>query len=333
MRKRSFVFIVFFISLYCDFVRIAAAQNPQGSQRLLKTDSRQPAAIFDAQRAFAILEKQCEFGPRPPGSIAHRHTQRYLFTELQKYTEHVTLQPCQYEVAGVTLQLNNILAEFGPGSPPVSGKGESPSVSGEGGSGETLLLAAHWDTRPIADRDPEPENQNEPILGANDGASGVAVLLEIARVLSLKPPPRRVVIVLFDGEDYGRSIDDMFIGSRFFAQNLGKWRPDYGILLDMVGDKDLSLPIERYSWEANRQFAQAIWNRAATLGLAPFQQRLGAAIYDDHVPLIKVGIPMVNIIDFTYPYWHTVEDTVDKCSPKSLEVVATLVISIIYDGL
>ena len=333
MRKRSFVFIVFFISLYCGFFHIAAAQNPQGSQRLLKTDSRQPAAIFDAQRAFAILEKQCEFGPRPPGSIAHRHTQRYLFTELQKYTEHVTLQPCQYEVEGVTLQLNNILAEFGPGSPPVTGKGESPSVSGEGGSGETLLLAAHWDTRPIADRDPAPENQNEPILGANDGASGVAVLLEIARVLSLKPPPRRVVIVLFDGEDYGRSIDDMFIGSRFFAQNLGKWRPDYGILLDMVGDKDLSLPIERYSWEANPQFAQAIWNRAATLGLAPFQQRLGAAIYDDHVPLIKVGIPMVNIIDFTYPYWHTVEDTVDKCSPKSLEVVATLVISIIYDGL
>ena len=101
----------------------------------------------------------------------------------------------------------------------------------------------------------------------------------------------------------------------------------------MVGDKDLSFPIERYSWEANREFAQAIWNRASTLGLAPFQQRLGAAILDDHVPLIKVGIPMVNIIDFTYPYWHTVEDTVDKCSPKSLEVVATLVISIIYDGL
>lgn len=301
------------VSLSCNIFHVAAAP---------KTDSRQPTAIFDAQRAFAILEKQCDFGPRPPGSAAHRQTQRYLFTELQKYADNVELQPCQYEVDGVTLRLNNILAEFGPKVVP----GVEPIR-------ETFLLAAHWDTRPFADRDPKPENQDKPILGANDGASGVAVLLEIARVLSLHPPPRRIVIVLFDGEDYGRSADDMFIGSRFFAQNLGKWRPDYGILLDMVGDKDLSLPIERYSWEANREFTQAIWNRASTLGLAPFQQRLGAAILDDHVPLIKVGIPMVNIIDFTYPYWHTVEDTVDKCSPKSLEIVATLVMSIIYDGL
>jgi Zn-dependent M28 family amino/carboxypeptidase len=313
MRKQSFVFIALCISLSCNVFHSAAAP---------KTDSRQPTAIFDAQRAFAILEKQCEFGPRPPGSAAHRQTQRYLFTELQKYADNVELQPCQYEVDGVTLRLNNILAEFGP-----------KVVTGEEPSGDTLLLAAHWDTRPFADRDPKPENQNKPILGANDGASGVAVLLEIARVLSLHPPPRRVVIVLFDGEDYGRSVDDMFIGSRFFAQNLGKWRPDYGILLDMVGDKDLSLPIERYSWEANREFTEAIWNRASTLGLVPFQQRLGMAILDDHVPLIRVGIPMVNIIDFTYSYWHTVEDTVDKCSPKSLEVVATLVMSIIYDGL
>lgn len=306
------------ISLSCNVFHVAAAP---------KTDSRQPTAIFDAQRAFAILEKQCDFGPRPPGSAAHRQTQRYLFTELQKYADNVALQPLQYKVDGITLRLNNILAEFGPKTE------ATPSVTGGEPSGDTLLLAAHWDTRPFADHDPEPKNQNEPILGANDGASGVAVLLEIARVLSLYPPPRRIVIVLFDGEDYGRSIDHMFIGSRFFAQNLGKWRPDYGILLDMVGDKDLRLPIERYSWEANREFTQAIWNRASTLGLAPFEQRLGAAILDDHVPLIKVGIPMVNIIDFTYPYWHTVEDTVDKCSPKSLEVVATLVMSIIYDGL
>ena len=173
----------------------------------------------------------------------------------------------------------------------------------------------------------------KPILGANDGASGVAVLLEIARILKEHPPPRRVLIVLFDGEDYGRTVDTMFIGSRYFAQNMGKWKPDYGILLDMVGDKDLQLPIEQYSWQANREFTEAIWQRAAELGLAPFQPRLGAAIMDDHVPLIQVGIPMVNIIDFDYPHWHTLEDTVDKCSAKSLEVVGTLVISVIYDGL
>ena len=323
MRQLWWIVILLIINLWFGGLNIVCrAQNSDspseaqaGTPPLNKSATRQESAIFDAQRAFEILKKQCEFGPRPPGSSAHRETQNYLFTELQKYANNVQLQPLQYEVNNITLQLNNILAEFGPLS------------------GETLLLAAHWDTRPIADRDPKPENRDNPILGANDGASGVAVLLEIARVLKQRPPPRRVIIVLFDGEDYGRSVDNMFIGSRFFAQNLGKWRPDYGILLDMVGDKDLSIPIERYSWQANRKFTELVWNRAATLGLEPFQQRLGAAILDDHVPLIKVGIPMVNIIDFTYPYWHTVEDTVDKCSSKSLEVVATLVISIIYDGL
>ena len=330
MHKRWFLLLL--IHLYCGVLSLACAEPDSDSQKTQLKDTtdfrvstaRQANASFDVKRAFAALEKQCEFGPRPPGSAAHRETQNYLFTELQKYANSAVLQPHVYKAKNATLHLNNILAEFGPGSPPVTGKGQS---------GETLLLAAHWDTRPIADHDPKPENRDKPIIGANDGASGVAILLEIARVLKAHPPPQRVVIVLFDGEDYGRSTEDMFIGSRFFARNLGKWKPDYGILLDMVGDKDLALPIERYSWEANPAFTKAIWNRATTLGLAPFQQRLGQKIMDDHVPLIKVGIPMVNIIDFTYPYWHTIEDTVDKCSPKSLEVVATLVISIIYDGL
>ena len=321
MRKQWFLLLL--VLLYCGVFSIACAQPDSDSQNSELRDTtgvsastaRQANASFNAQRAFAALEKQCEFGPRPTGSAAHRETQNYLFTELQKYANNVALQPHVYKAKTETLHLNNILAEFGPPS------------------GETLLLAAHWDTRPFADHDPKPENRDKPILGANDGASGVAILLEIARVLKAHPPPRRVVIVLFDGEDYGRTTDDMFIGSRFFAKNLGKWKPDYGILLDMVGDKDLTLPIERYSWNANREFTEAIWNRASTLGLAPFQQRLAGAIMDDHVPLIKVGIPMVDIIDFDYPYWHTIEDTVDKCSPKSLEVVATLVISIIYDGL
>ena len=309
--------------LCCGVLSIACAEPDSESRNIAPRDAtpaivgtaREANVAFSAQRAFAILEKQCEFGPRPPGSAAHRETLNYLFTELQKYANNAALQPIEHKVGTQTLHLNNILAEFG-----------HPS-------GETLLLAAHWDTRPIADHDPKPENRETPILGANDGASGVAVLLELARVFKAHPPPRRVVIVLFDGEDYGRTADDMFIGSRFFARNLGRWKPDYGILLDMVGDKELTLPIEANSWNANRAFTAAIWQRAAALGLAPFQQRLGPAIMDDHVPLINVGIPMVDIIDFDYPYWHTIEDTVDKCSPKSLEVVATLVISIVYDGL
>ncbi|MDE0015923.1 MAG: M28 family peptidase [Candidatus Poribacteria bacterium] len=316
-------FLLLLVNLSWGVFSIACAAPDSDSPKTELRDTadfsastaRQANAAFDAQRAFAALKKQCEFGPRPPGSAAHRETQNYLFSELQKYANNAELQPHVYKAKTATLHLNNILAEFG-----------TPS-------GETMLLAAHWDTRPIADHDPKPENRDKPILGANDGASGVAILLEMARVFKEHPPPRRVVIVLFDGEDYGRTADDMFIGSRFFAKNLGKWKPDYGILLDMVGDKDLTLPMERYSWTANREFTEAIWKRAANLGLGPFQQRLGKAIMDDHVPLINVGIPMVDIIDFDYPYWHTIEDTVDKCSPKSLEIVATLVISIVYDGL
>jgi len=313
MNKLSF--FLFLMSLCHSVFGIACAERGlEGAADVRAITAQEATAFFDAQRAFAFLKKQCDFGPRPPGSEAHRKTRDYLFAELGKRSKNVALQPLEHQTETETLQLNNILAEFGPAD------------------GETILLAAHWDTRPFADRDPRPENRKKPILGANDGASGVAVLLEMAHVFKEHPPPRRVVIVLFDGEDYGPSTDHMFIGSRFFARNLGQWRPDYGILLDMVGDKDLALPIERHSWIANREFTEAIWNRAATLGLAPFQNRLGRAILDDHIPLIEVGIPMVNIIDFTYPYWHTVEDTVDKCSPKSLEIVATLVISIVYDG-
>ncbi len=321
-KHRGLTFLFFFC---CCLLSLGCADsNSDSESKAVRFDAvaaeastaRAATATFDAQRAFTLLEKQCEFGPRPPGSPAHLETQNFLFSELQKWSDDVALQPNQYETETETLHLNNILATFGPAT-----------------GTDTLLLAAHWDTRPIADHDPTPENRETPILGANDGASGIAVLLEIARVLKTHPPPRRVVIVLFDGEDYGRTISDMFIGSRYFAKNMGRWRPDYGILLDMIGDKDLALPIERYSWNANQGFTAALWKRAATLGLTPFRPVLGEAILDDHIPLIEAGIPMTNIIDFTYPYWHTLEDTVDKCSPKSLEIVATLVISVIYDGL
>jgi len=306
-------FLIF--SLCCGITTLTNAEQTN-------KPSKQTPLEFDANRAFEHLKKQCEFGPRPPGSDAHVKTKDYLFAELKKYSTSVKLQPFTAEVDTIddppkkkTLKMNNIIAEFG-------------NVHKE-----TLLLAAHWDTRPCADKDADVDNQRQPIVGANDGASGVAVLLEIARILKETPPPRRIVVILFDGEDYGKTVDQMFLGSKFFAKNMGKWKPNYGILLDMIGDKDLQIPIERYSWNANPDYASAIWKRAEKLGLAPFQHKLGLAILDDHVPLIKAGIPMVNIIDFDYPYWHTLEDTVDKCSPKSLEIVGKLVLNIIYEGL
>ena len=270
---------------------------------------------FSGERAFAYLEKQCEFGARVPGSIAHQRTQAYLFAQLEKFAQEVTFQPFEFRQQNQSVQMNNILARFG----------------GDGGG--TILLAAHWDTRPFADRDPNPANRNKPILGANDGASGVAVLLEVARVLKSNPPPNPVIIVLFDGEDYGKTVSNMFLGSRYFAQNMRSWTADFGVLLDMVGDRDLELPMERYSWNADRELTEAIWRRAEEIGLSAFQRRLGGAVVDDHLQLIDAGVSTVNIIDFDYPYWHTVEDTPDKCSPNSLEVVGRLVLSIVYSGL
>ena len=270
---------------------------------------------FNAKRAFAYLEKQCEFGPRVPGTTAHQEAGVYLFAELEKYADAVVFQPFEFRHQGKTIQMKNILARFGEDS------------------GGKILLAAHWDTRPFADRDPDPANRNTPILGANDGASGVAVLLEVARVLKSKPPPTQVIIVLFDGEDYGRTASTMFLGSTYFAQNMGGWKADFGILLDMVGDRVLALPMERYSWNAARDLTEAIWRRAEELGFSAFQRRLGPAIMDDHLPLIRSGVPTIDIIDFDYPHWHTVEDTPDKCSAESLDIVGRLVLDIIYSGL
>jgi Zn-dependent M28 family amino/carboxypeptidase len=206
----------------------------------------------------------------------------------------------------------NIIATYGPAA------------------GTRVLLCAHWDTRPIADRDPVPANRSQPIPGANDGASGVAVLMELSRILRASPPKVGVTIVLFDGEDWGRSLDDMFFGSRYFADHPvgGPFR--YAILLDMVGDASLQLPRERNSHEQARTVVDKVWQAAADLGHSEFRSTVGQAIYDDHLPLLAKGIPAIDIIDFDYPYWHTLQDTTDKCSPRSLKIVGDVVRRVIY---
>jgi Zn-dependent M28 family amino/carboxypeptidase len=217
------------------------------------------------------------------------------------------------------LQLTNVIAEFGS------------SFNSDGHGKETLLLGAHWDTRPFSDRDSDPKKRSLPILGANDGASGVAVLLELAKIMGQNPPDIRVIIALFDGEDYGEDERMMFLGSKYFAKNMGSWKPDYGVVIDMVGDKKLSLPMEETSLLAAPSLVKELWKRAERLGLRAFQAKVGPAILDDHVPLINSGVACIDIIDLDYPYWHTTEDTVDKCSPESLEAVGKLLVDYIYD--
>ena len=271
---------------------------------------------FDKGGAFASLTEQCKIGPRFPGSPGHEQCRKYLLDKLSGYTDLIKTQDFTYrdEALQKDLKLTNIIASFYPEKK------------------ERMLLCAHWDTRPFADLDPDSALRSEPILGANDGASGVAILLEIARIVSLKEPRRGVDLIFFDGEDWGpeNDVDKFCLGSKYFARNKGSYQPRFSILLDMVGDKDLSLYQEGYSLRYARELTDLIWSTARSLGLHCFKDSIGQFVYDDHVPLLEAGIPCVDLIDFDYPYWHTVSDTPDKCSPESLEMIGDLLMDILY---
>jgi len=183
-----------------------------------------------------------------------------------------------------------------------------------------ILLLAHWDTRPTADMDSSYANQRMPIMGANDGASGVAVLLELMRATKGKlPKDVGVMYLLTDGEDLGPDLDEMFLGARAFAKTMPSPKPDYGILLDMIGDKNLKIPYEPNSQRYAPTLLKQFYLNAAQIGLRDtFPMVYGPIIEDDHIPLNEAGLPTIDLIDFDYPYWHTQKDTPDKCSPDSL---------------
>jgi len=279
----------------------------------LAAAARAPQA-FDAPRAYRDLEKQCAFGPRVPGTAAHRKTADWLVSQLKPLAATVTRQHFTVTVREKRLALTNIIATFNP-----KGKGHA-------------LFCAHWDSRPTADQDPDPALRFRPIAGANDGASGVAVLLEIARALKAHPPAQKVTLVLFDGEDYGPGIDAMFLGSRYFAENYRGAPPDWAVLLDMVGDKDLRIPQEANSRSRAPKVVSAVWHAAAQVGAAAFVPEVGDPIMDDHLQLLNRGIQCIDVIDFTYPYWHTLADTADKCSPASLGQVGRTLLQALAEG-
>jgi Zn-dependent M28 family amino/carboxypeptidase len=188
-----------------------------------------------------------------------------------------------------------------------------------------VLLLAHWDTRPTADMDPDEAKRLQPILGANDGASGVAVLLELARVLKVAKPEVGIMYLFTDGEDLGPGLEEMFLGARAFARSMPTPRPDYGILLDMVGDKNLEVPMEPNSQRYAPDLVRELYRHAAQIGLKKtFPMVYGLPISDDHIPLNEAGLPTIDLIDFTYEPWHTHADTVDKSSPESLGKVGKL---------
>ncbi len=272
---------------------------------------------FDSQKAYAYLLEQCRIGPRFPGSQGHAKCRDYLVAALEGFADRVLTQPfpLTFGRPPKTVEAYNIIARFQPEN------------------GERILLCAHWDTRPWADKDPDPKNHDTPILGANDGASGVAVLLEVARLLHGRAPDVGVDIVLFDGEDAGSEgrMDSWAQGAAYFARHLGRDEyPRLGVLVDMIGDADLAIYQESNSRAYARPVVDRVWAIAAELGCTAFKAAAGSSVMDDHIPLLQIGIPCIDLIDLDYPYWHTVADTPDKCSAASLDQVGRVLVHLIY---
>ncbi len=271
---------------------------------------------FDGQRAYEHVVVQTSYGARVPGSQAHARTVAYICDTLLGYGWKVELQ--NLVVSGQAL--TNVQAKYGAGE-------------------RIVLLGAHYDSRLQADRDANPQNRLLPVPGANDGASGVAVLLELGRLLPRYFENERMVkdaradevwLVFFDGEDNGHIPGwDWIMGSRGYVAQM-QVKPTWVIIVDMVGDDDLQIYIERHSDPA---LSQEIWAIAASLGYAKFFIPLAKyPILDDHIPFIEAGIPAVDIIDFDYAYFHTTADTADKVSAQSLRAVGDVLLKWLFPG-
>jgi hypothetical protein len=263
---------------------------------------------FSGDRAYKDVEYQVSIGPRTPGSEGNIRVGEWIRSELSAAGWQAEIQ--ETEISGQPIR--NIIGKWGKGDP-------------------WLVLGAHYDTRVAADRDPDPANHNKPVPGANDGASGVSVLLELARILPAYQDSLRfgqIWLVFFDAEDTGdlpNSVDTELIpsrgwilGSRAFVDSLTEY-PDAAVIVDMIGDADLNIYMEKNS---NLQLTNEIWTAANKMGYTKqFIPGYKWSMTDDHTPFLLAGIPAIDIIDFDYPYWHTVEDTPDKVSATSLKAV------------
>lgn len=297
-------------------------EGDDDSARLPARGARTDVEIpeFDGDSAYELVRRQVAFGPRAPGLEGHRRQLEWMESYLRQRADTVILQPFTHGTDdGETLRLTNLFTRFRPDAP------------------DRVLLLAHWDTRPIADEDPDPERRDEPILGANDGASGTAVLLRMADVLSRHSPPIGVDLLFVDGEDVPPGAQ--LLGSTHFAANLPPgYRPLYGVLVDMIGDMQPRYGIEAHSQNEAPAVVRRVWRTAEEVGYGSmFVERRVGAITDDHVPLNRAGIPTIDIIDFEYggsanPHWHTHEDTLENTAPDGLEAVGTVLTTLIYRG-
>ena len=260
---------------------------------------------FDAGSAWDFLEYQVTLGPRPVGSAAHGQTVEWIFETLNEFEWETEIQ----ESSKLGHPIRNIVARRGEGEP-------------------WIILGAHYDTRLISDEDSDPDKRTAPVLGANDGASGVAVLLELARVLPYDLD-LQIWLVFFDAEDNGNIPGwDWIMGSTAFVEQLSGV-PDAVVILDMIGDADLNIYFEINS---NDALKEEIWSKAESLGYSEyFIATPKFSMLDDHTPFLRADIPAVDIIDFDFPYWHTSQDTLENVSQESLEIVGNTILAWLYD--
>jgi Zn-dependent M28 family amino/carboxypeptidase len=287
---------------------------------------------FNADSAYAYVDKQVSFGPRVPGTAAHSACASWLESTMKRFADTVIVQPFRERAYnGKVLRGKNIISSFNTGNK------------------KRVLLCAHWDSRPYADYDPDVNNHDTPIDGANDGASGVGVLIEIARQFSIQHPSIGIDIIFFDIEDYGPPQDaqsseteNWGLGSQYWSRNphLPAYRAQYGILLDMVGVKDATFLMEGFSMMYAPSRVKKVWNLAAGLGYQSyFPEEYGGYITDDHYFVNTIAnIPTINIIHLEkdsqsgsfFEHWHTTSDNMEHIDPITLKVVGTVVLNVVY---
>jgi glutaminyl-peptide cyclotransferase len=311
-------------------VACSETKEPQRVSRFDLIDQNNVVPAFNADSAYIFIENQVRFGTREPNSVGHRQTRDYLIGELRRFAGSNAVFAQDFWVEGYngeTLALSNIIAAFNPQAT------------------TRILLAAHWDTRPRAEEDADPLRRENPILGADDGGSGVAVLIELARLMSENMPPVGVDILLFDGEDYGTSgdLDRYFLGARHWSLNppVPGYSPRFAILLDLVGAKGAVFPKEGFSRRYAGPLVHQIWSLAAEMGYSNyFIDVAGPPVADDHMIVNQVaGIPMIDIIHYRttgqeiqFPdHWHTHKDNMDIISKETLQAVGDVVTEIIYN--
>ena len=313
---------------------ITSCDNKQNSKPAAQPAPQMKQVVipdFNADSAYNYVKKQLDFGPRVPGSVAHKQCAEWFVDFFSDKADTVYVQDFRTRLYdGRGIDGKNIIAAFNPEAK------------------KRILLAAHWDSRPFADHDPDKNNWNTPIDGANDGASGVGVLMEIARILNDNPVNIGVDIILFDLEDYGAPYflnlmtnDDWALGSQYWAKNphIYNYRAYFGILLDMVGASNAKFPKEYYSQQFAPALSNDVWRVARELGYDEyFTNELGHPINDDHIYVNAIArIPMIDIIHLEnnsessfYPYWHTVKDNIEQIDPKTLGMVGDVVVNVLY---